>query len=129
MEQRTVLLVEDNEDNRIVYATILDYRGFRVYEASNGEEGIRLARETLPDAILMDISIPIIDGWTATEMLKKDPETAHIPIIALTAHALASDREKAFAIGCAGYLSKPCEPRTVVAEVERVIGERAAPAN
>lgn len=129
MDRRTVLLVEDNEDNRIVYATILNYRGFRVHEASNGEEGIRLARETRPDVILMDISIPIVDGWTATEMLKKDPETAHIPIIALTAHALATDREKAYSIGCAGYLSKPCEPRTVVAEVERVIGERATAAN
>ncbi|MFS8636906.1 MAG: response regulator [Gemmatimonadota bacterium] len=129
MDQRTVLLVEDNEDNRIVYATILSYSGFRVHEACNGEEGIRLARETRPDAILMDISIPIIDGWTATEMLKKDPETAHIPIIALTAHALAADREKAPALGCAGYLSKPCEPRTVIAEVERVIGERATQTN
>lgn len=129
MDQRTVLLVEDNEDNRIVYATILNYQGFRVHEASDGEEGIRLARETKPDAILMDISIPVIDGWKATEILKKDPATAHIPIIALTAHALASDREKALAIGCAGYLSKPCEPRAVVAEVERVIGERAASTN
>ncbi|HEX7119616.1 MAG TPA: response regulator [Longimicrobiales bacterium] len=129
MDQRTVLLVEDNEDNRIVYATILEHRGFRVHAAADGEEGIRLARKTRPDAILMDISIPIIDGWTATETLKRDPATAHIPIIALTAHALAADREKAHAIGCAGYLAKPCEPRKVVAEVERVIGKSATPAN
>lgn len=128
MDQRTVLLVEDNEDNRIVYQTILEYRGYRVHEATNGEEGLRLARQTRPDAILMDISIPIIDGWTATEMLKQDPETADIPVIALTAHALAEDREKAREVGCAGYLAKPCEPRKVVAEIERVIGKSTTPA-
>ncbi len=128
MEQRTVLLVEDNEDNRIVYQTILEHRGYRVHEATNGEEGLRLARETLPDVILMDISIPIIDGWTATRLLREDPATAQIPVIALTAHALAADRIKAREVGCAGYLAKPCEPRKVVAEIERVIGQSTTPA-
>jgi CheY-like chemotaxis protein len=71
----------------------------------------------------MDISIPIIDGWEATQVLKHDPETSSIPIIALTAHALASDREKAMEVGCDGYLAKPCEPRAVVAEVERFLGK------
>ena len=89
---KTVLLVEDNEDNRIVYSTILRHFGYEVSEALNGEEGIAKARAERPDLILMDISIPIIDGWEATQVLKHDPATSAIPIIALTAHALASDR-------------------------------------
>src|SRR5205807_8155427 len=91
---KTVLLVEDNEDNRIVYSTILRHFGYTVTEALNGEEGISKARTEKPDLILMDISIPIIDGWDATQVLKHDPETYEIPIIALTAHELASDRDK-----------------------------------
>src|SRR5688572_17743123 len=87
---KTVLLVEDNEDNRIVYSTILRHFGYSVTEALNGEEGIAKARAEKPDLILMDISIPIIDGWEATQVLKHDPSTRDIPIIALTAHALAS---------------------------------------
>ena len=96
---KTVLLVEDNEDNRIVYSTILRHFGYEVIEALNGEEGISKARSEKPDLILMDISIPIIDGWEATQVLKHDPATRSIPIIALTAHALASDREKAMEVG------------------------------
>jgi CheY-like chemotaxis protein len=120
---KTVLLVEDNEDNRIVYSTILRHFGYKVTEALNGEEGIAKARAEKPDLILMDISIPIIDGWEATQVLKHDPLTRSIPIIALTAHALASDREKAMEVGCDGYLAKPCEPRAVVAEVQRFLGK------
>ncbi len=122
MTPKTVLIVEDNEDNRIVYATILQHRGYHVLEARNGEEGIRMARESHPDLILMDISVPLIDGWKATEILKGDDATSGIPVIALTAHALAEDRETAKSVGCDGYLAKPCEPRTVVAEVEKFIG-------
>jgi CheY-like chemotaxis protein len=124
---KTVLLVEDNEDNRIVYSTILRHFGYRVMEALNGEEGIATARSEKPDLILMDISIPIIDGWEATQVLKHDPETRQIPIIALTAHALASDRERAMQVGCDGYLAKPCEPRAVVAEVQRFLGQTVGP--
>jgi CheY-like chemotaxis protein len=120
--QKTVLLVEDNEDNRTVYRTILEHYGYSVVEARNGEDGIRMARDDRPDLILMDISIPVIDGWEATKILKSDPETKEIPIIALTAHALATDRAKASEVGCDGYLAKPCEPRRVVAEVEKFIG-------
>jgi two-component system, cell cycle response regulator DivK len=120
---KMVLLVEDNEDNRIVYSTILRHFGYSVSEAMNGEDGISKARIEHPDLILMDISIPVIDGWEATQVLKHDPKTRSIPIIALTAHALASDREKAMEVGCDGYLAKPCEPRAVVAEVERFLGK------
>jgi two-component system, cell cycle response regulator DivK len=119
---KTVLLVEDNEDNRTVYRTILEHFGYQVIEARNGEDGVRMAREDRPDLILMAISIPLIDGWEATRILKGDAATAGIPIIALTAHALATDRAKAQEVGCDGYLAKPCEPRRVVAEVEKFIG-------
>jgi two-component system, cell cycle response regulator DivK len=126
MTSRTVLLVEDNEDNRAIYTTILRHFGHTVAEAVDGEEGIRLARELLPGIILMDVAMPGIDGWEATRRLKADPETAGIPVIALTAHAMADDRRRAIEVGCEGYLAKPVEPRRVVEEVERILG--AAPA-
>jgi two-component system, cell cycle response regulator DivK len=119
---KTVLLVEDNEDNLVVYRTILEHVGFRVLEARDGEEGVSRAKENLPDLILMDISIPTIDGWEATQRLKADDNTKMIPIIALTAHALEEDRQKALQAGCDGYLAKPVEPRRVVQEVERFVG-------
>ncbi len=123
MEQtKTILIVEDNEDNLMVYRTILEHVGYGVIEARDGEEGIARAREHHPDLILMDISIPKIDGWEATRRLKEEEDTREIPIIALTAHALEEDREKALRVGCDGYLAKPVEPRRVVEEVQRYVG-------
>jgi CheY-like chemotaxis protein len=122
----TILIVEDNEDNLVIYSTILSHVGYRVLEARDGETGIRMAHTEHPDLILMDVSIPVIDGWEATRRLKADPETANIPIFALTAHALESDRERAKAVGCDGYLPKPAEPRTVLATVQRQLGDVAA---
>ncbi|MFI5255848.1 MAG: response regulator [Gemmatimonadales bacterium] len=119
---QTLLLVEDNEDNRIIYSTVLRHLGYEVVEALDGVQAISLARSVLPDLILMDISIPEIDGWEATRILRQDPTTRDIPIVALTAHALADDREKATALGFTSYLAKPVEPRAVVAEVRRWIG-------
>ena len=119
---KTVLLVEDNEDNLVVYRTILEHVGYKVIEARDGEEGVLQARQHRPDLILMDISIPKIDGWEATQRLKSDANTREIPIIALTAHALEEDRQKAVQAGCDGYLAKPVEPRRVVQEVERFVG-------
>jgi CheY-like chemotaxis protein len=118
----TILLVEDNEDNRRIYSTILAHSGYRVLEAIDGEQGIALAMSEIPDLILMDVSIPKINGWDATRQLKANPATMGIPIIALTAHALASDREKATDVGCDGYIAKPAEPRAVLAEVVRRVG-------
>lgn len=118
----TILLVEDNEDNLRIYSTILTYSGFQVLEATDGEMGLATARAERPDLILMDVSIPKVDGWEATRQLKADAATRHIPVIALTAHALASDRERALEVGCDGYIPKPAEPRAVVAEVQRVLG-------
>jgi CheY-like chemotaxis protein len=117
-----LLLVEDNEDNRIIYSTVLRHLGYTVVEALDGLQAIALARSELPDLILMDISIPEVDGWEATRILRADPTTRHIPIIALTAHALPDDRERATAMGFTSYLAKPVEPRAVVAEVRRWIG-------
>ena len=118
----TLLLVEDNEDNRIIYSTVLRHTGYEVVEALDGAQAVALARSVHPDLILMDISIPEIDGWEATKILRQDPTTRDIPIIALTAHALADDRERATAVGFTSYLAKPIEPRAVVAEVRRWIG-------
>jgi len=121
-ERNTVLLVEDNEDNRIIYATALRYAGYEVLEAITGTEGVALARTHLPDLILMDISIPEIDGWEATAILKADPSTQHIPIVAVTAHALPGDRQRSVDAGCDGYLAKPITPAVLIADVDRRLG-------
>ena len=118
-----ILLVEDNEMNRDMLSRRLVRNGYEVVIAIDGQQGVDMALSERPDLILMDISIPVIDGWEATQVLKHDPDTRGIPIIALTAHALASDREKAMEVGCDGYLAKPCEPRAVVAEVQRFLGK------
>jgi len=123
---QTLLLVEDNEDNRIIYCTVLRHLGYEVIEAQDGVKAVELARSVQPDLILMDISIPRMDGWEATRILRGDPRTSDIPIIALTAHALADDRERATEVGFSSYLAKPIEPRHVVAEIRRWIGEGKA---
>jgi CheY-like chemotaxis protein len=117
----TVLLVEDNDDNLRIYSTFLTYSGYRVLEAVDGEEGLATARAERPDVILMDVSIPKLDGYEVTRLLKADPLTAQIPVIAVTAHALPADRERAFDAGCDSYIPKPAEPRVVVAEVRKVL--------
>ncbi|MEX2572574.1 MAG: response regulator [Gemmatimonadota bacterium] len=129
MSTNTILLVEDNVDNAAIYRTILEHFGYAVLVATDGEMGITMARQQSPDLILMDISIPKIDGWEATKILKSSEETSHIPVIALTAHALATDRARAEAAGCDGYLAKPVEPRRVVEEVERQLSESDAGAS
>lgn len=119
---RTVLLVEDNEDNRIVYSTMLEHHGYHVVETGNGEDAVRLAEEREPDLILMDISIPGIDGWTATERIRANPSTRDIPVVAVTALALPEHRARAESVECDAYLTKPCPPRRVLQEVRSLIG-------
>ena len=119
---KTVLIVEDNEDNRLIYSQYLAHGGFRVLEATNGAEGVDVARRERPDIVLMDISMPVMDGLTATRALKADEELRSIPVIALTAHAMATDEVMAREAGCDGYISKPVMPKDVRAEVERWIG-------
>jgi two-component system, cell cycle response regulator DivK len=122
----TILLVEDNEDNRIIYATALRYSGYTVREAVNGVEGVDMARALLPDLILMDISVPLLDGWEATRILKADAATRHIPIFAVTAHALAEDEERSREVGCDGYLAKPITPGALLAAVDARLGRTSS---
>jgi CheY-like chemotaxis protein len=121
-EQRTVLLVDDNEDNRIIYRMMLVHHGYRVIEAWNGEDAVRIAFDERPHLILMDISIPGIDGWTATERIRANPDTRSIPVVALTAHTQPEHRARAEALACSGFLTKPCEPSRVLHELRRLIG-------
>ena len=121
MRAPTILLVEDNLHNRRIFQGVLAHAGFHVIEAEDGERAIELAHADHPDLILMDLSIPIIDGWECTRRLKADAATRPIPIIALTAHAMRGDEERARAAGCDGYLSKPISPKRVVEEVKRVL--------
>jgi two-component system cell cycle response regulator DivK len=104
-----ILLVEDNEMNRDMLSRRLRRKGFQITTANDGVEGINLANSLKPDLILLDMSLPIKDGWTAARELKADSETSHIPIIALTAHAMQGDREKALQAGCDEYDTKPVE--------------------
>jgi two-component system cell cycle response regulator DivK len=119
--EKSVLIVEDDADSRYVYGLILEDNGFRVATARSGDEGLRLARELQPQAILMDVSIPGMDGWTVTKRLKSDPNTAGIPVIIITAHAFPEDLGRAEHAGCEGFLTKPCEPRRVLEEVRRLV--------
>lgn len=116
----TVLIVEDDEDSRYVYQLILEANDYEVVTATSGPEGLRLAREIAPDAILMDVSIPGLDGWSVTRELKGHESTAKIPVIVITAHAFPEDREMAREVKADGFLTKPCEPRTVLGEVQRL---------
>lgn len=118
----TVLLVEDNEDNRIVYTTMLEHYGYRVLQAGDGVAALTKVNEDRPDIVVMDISIPEIDGWTVTARLREDPATRDIPVVAVTAHALPEHRDRAQDLGCEGYLTKPCEPRRLLQEIRRIIG-------
>ena len=119
---KTVLLVEDNLHNRRIFAGVLTHHGFEVREVVNGAEAVEAVQSTPPDLILMDLSLPVLDGWEATRRIKAMPERRHIPIIALTAHAMAGDDQRAIEAGCDGYLSKPISPKKLVAEVERALG-------
>jgi two-component system cell cycle response regulator DivK len=113
-----ILVVEDNEMNRDMLSRRLMRKGYEVIIALDGEEGVAKAQSDAPDLILMDMSLPVLDGWEATRRLKADPETQAIPIIALTAHAMAGDREQALAAGCDDYDSKPIEFRRLLDKIE-----------
>ena len=105
----TILLVEDNELNRDMLSRRLERRGYRVLIAVDGKQGVHMAKSEVPDLILMDMSLPVLDGWEATRLIKSAAETHTIPIIALTAHAMSGDRERALDAGCDDYDTKPIE--------------------
>jgi CheY-like chemotaxis protein len=117
-----VLLVEDHSEPREVYRAFLEFVGYRVTEAVDGDEALARAAAEIPDVIVMDMSLPKLSGWTATERLKAGPVTRSIPIVAFTAHALAHDRSRALELGCDGFVAKPVHPMVVVDEIRRVIG-------
>ncbi len=118
---KAVLLVEDNAHNRKIFSGMLTHAGLRVVEAEDGHQALAAVDKQLPDVILMDLSIPGIDGWEVTRRLKADPRTQPVPIIALTAHAMRGDEERARAAGCDHYLAKPISPKKVVEEVRKIL--------
>jgi CheY-like chemotaxis protein len=121
---KKLLLVEDNEMNRDMLSRRLIRRGYEVILAEDGQEGLEAARSQSPDLILMDMSLPVMDGWEATRRLKDAPATARIPVVALTAHALSDDREKAERAGCDAYETKPVEFPQLLETIERLLHAR-----
>ena len=121
-----VLVVDDYQDAREMYAEYLAYSGFRVAEASNGVEALQKAFDLLPDVILMDLSLPGMDGWAATRRLKTDERTQRIPVVALTGHALAGASESARLAGCDAFVTKPCLPDELVLQVRRMLDRGVA---
>ena len=109
MKTPRILVVEDEKDNMDLFVQILHFHGCEVLEAVDGREAITITQEEKPDVVLMDLSLPALDGWEATRALKAIPEVSHVPVVALTAHAMVGDRERALAAGCDGYISKPIE--------------------
>jgi len=124
MTSPKILIVEDNESSRDMLARRLTRRGYQVTSAADGKRGIAMAHEQSPDLIVMDMSLPEIDGWEATRRLKADPATRAIPIIALTAHAMASDRKKAMDAGCDDYHTKPVDFESLVRSLEAFLEAR-----
>ncbi len=117
----TILIVEDNEMNRDMLSRRLERKGYKVLLAVDGEMGIEQARANLPDLVLMDMSLPVMDGWEATRRMKADHVLKHIPVIALTAHAMANDRDKALEAGCNEYDTKPIDLPRLLAKIETLL--------
>lgn len=119
---KSILVIEDTKDNRQILNDLLTNAGYAMIEAEDGEKGVALAAETRPDLILMDVQLPNIDGYEATRRIRRNPETQHIPIIAVTSYALSGEEEKASDAGCDGYVSKPFSPRALLAVVRKFLG-------
>ena len=123
MSKGRILIVEDNEDNFQLVRFLLERDGFEVISAANGKEGVETAMREKPDLILMDLSMPEMDGWTAAQKIKAEPETKAIPLLALTAHTLPGDRMRALEAGCDGYISKPINVEYLIKTVSSSIGK------
>ncbi|WP_338869140.1 response regulator [Myxococcus stipitatus] len=123
--QPLVLVVDDYDDAREMYAEYLEFSGFRVAQARNGQEALDQAFALAPDIILMDLSLPVIDGWEATRRLKNDDRTRTIPVVALTGHALTGQSDEARGAGCDSFVTKPCLPDELVTEVRTLLAQRA----
>lgn len=122
-----VLYVEDNEDNVYVLKNRLTRKGYTVLIASDGVEGVSMAASEQPEIILMDLSLPVLDGWEATRRIKADERIRHIPVIALTAHAMTGDREKALAAGCDDFDTKPVQIERLIEKIEALAGKGGMP--
>lgn len=120
----TILLVEDNEMNADMLSRRLERRGYRVLLAVDGQRAVDMTAEVQPDVVLMDMSLPVMDGWEATRRIKADDKTKHIRVIALTAHALAEERDRALAAGCDDYDTKPVELKRLLGKIEAALAER-----
>jgi len=118
---KNVLVIEDNEQNLYLVTFILKQGGFQVIQALNGQDGLKLAFETKPDLILLDIQLPVMDGYTVAKELRKNYDLNNIPIIAVTSYAMTGDREKAFEAGCTGYIEKPINPDTFISEIRKYL--------
>ena len=118
---KRILVVEDQEDNRVILRDLLSTAGYQLIEATNGQEGVELAQKERPDLILMDIQLPVIDGYEATRRIKGDAALGAIPIIAVTSYALSGDEAKARMAGCDGYVTKPFSPRQLLAKVRQYL--------
>lgn len=123
MAEASVLIVEDNPVNMELAQDLLEVRGFKVLAASTAEEGLRMAHAEIPDIVLMDISLPGMDGLEATSLLKQDPVTKEIPVVCLTAHAMEGDKEKAMSIGAAGYITKPFNTREFADQIASYLNQ------
>jgi len=123
----TILIVEDNEMNRDMLSRRLVRRGYDVLIAVDGENGLEVARANVPDLVLMDMSLPVVDGWEATRRLKSDDRLKHVPVIALTAHAMANDRDKALDAGCDDYDTKPIELPRLLSKMEKLLSASLEP--
>src|SRR3954470_9238390 len=117
-----VLLVDDYPDAREMYAEYLEFSGYEIVQAGNGVEAIERALDSRPDVILMDLSLPVMDGWEATRRLKADEATKNIPVLAVTGHALSGVSNDAKKAGCDGFITKPCLPEDLVTEIRKVLG-------
>lgn len=120
-----ILYVEDNEDNIYMLSNRLSRKGFKVIVATDGEQGVDLARSEAPALILMDLTLPVVDGWEATRRLKAASETRDIPVIALSAHAMSDDREKALAAGCDDFDTKPVDFKRLLGKIQALLSEGA----
>lgn len=126
MAAAKILIIEDNEQNMYLTTYLLEKHGYTVAQARDGYEGIELAGHSQPTLILLDIQLPIMDGFTVVEELRRNPDLDQVPVVAITSHAMVGDRERILAAGCDGYIEKPIDPDTFMGEIERHLSGRNA---
>ncbi|MCE5300754.1 MAG: response regulator [Spirochaetia bacterium] len=122
--KKRVLYIEDSEQNMYLIRYILEAAGYEILQAKEGETGLKIAKSELPDMILLDIQLPVMDGYEVAKRLRKIPETMKIPVVALSSYAMVGDREKALAAGCTGYIDKPINPEKFVKQIEQYLEKK-----